>query len=236
LHYFDAFWAASPPPDLVSRYAALFPRPEGRLVGEWTPRYIADLSAIRLLRDAAPDARLLVLLRDPIERYCSALSRFRELDAAEGRPFYASDCSDAVWRGMYASQLERVFDFFPRHQVKVLQYERCVQEPAMELAATFRFLGLSPSPATRQPSRDHRRDRRSDVPALAPPEQAVIEDLVDRYSDEVERLTRFCPEIDLSLWPNFSERISGKRDGPATQGGDDADEVDQPHRDHHRQG
>jgi Sulfotransferase domain len=222
LHYFDGFWAASPPPDLASRYAALFPRPEGRLVGEWTPRYMADLSSIRLLREAAPEARLLVLLRDPIERYRSALRRYRELDAKKDRPFYASDCSDAVWRGTYASQLERVFEFFPRDQVKVLQYERCVREPATELVATFGFLGLTPPPATRQRPRPFESSR------PAPLERAVIEDLRNRYDDEVERLTRLCPEIDVSLWPNFSEPVSGQRHRPAAEGGDDADEVDQP--------
>lgn len=98
-HYFDCFWAQKPPPDLAEGYGALFPRPEGRITGEWTPRYMSDLSSIRLLRDAAPEARILAMLRDPVERYRSAVARFGRLFAEEGQTRYPVDYSEAVWRG-----------------------------------------------------------------------------------------------------------------------------------------
>jgi hypothetical protein len=63
----------------------------------WTPR---------LLARAAPDTRLLVLLRDPIERYRSALA------AKDARLVDAHLASDAFARGFYHAQLERVFRAF----------------------------------------------------------------------------------------------------------------------------
>ena len=49
-------------------YYRYFPRPEGKIIGEWTPAYLSDPTAIEAMKVLAPDARLLVLLRDPVER------------------------------------------------------------------------------------------------------------------------------------------------------------------------
>ena len=81
VHYFDRFWRGDAPDDIAAEYASLFPRPPGQLVGEWTPRYLPDFWSISLLRRAAPDARLLVMLRDPVARYRSAAAQA----AADGR-------------------------------------------------------------------------------------------------------------------------------------------------------
>ena len=47
-------------------------------------------------------------------------------------------------RGIYADQLQRLWNAFPREQVLVLQYERCVADPASELRRTYAFIGLEP--------------------------------------------------------------------------------------------
>ena len=79
------------PADFVERYHRNFPRPAGGVTGEWTPRYMYDHWSLRLLRRAAPEARILVILRDPIERYRSALEAWRPLiegDPRIARPAY----------------------------------------------------------------------------------------------------------------------------------------------------
>ena len=206
LQYFNRYWQQPPPPELALHYAEQFPRPKGKISGEWTPRYMSDLSSIRLLKHAAPEARILVLLRDPVERYRSALSRFRRLASARDRRRYAPDYSDAVWQGMYASQIENLFRHYPPKRVLVLQYERCVRDPVAELARTFRFLGLEPTPSPR-PRWFRRSPPQARLSSHAPLEPGVYDDLLARYEPEVERLVELCPEIDVSLWPNFSGLI-----------------------------
>ena len=50
-------------------YEALFdPAPAGTLRGESTPLYLYDRAAVRRIRAALPDARLIVIVRDPVER------------------------------------------------------------------------------------------------------------------------------------------------------------------------
>ena len=50
-------------------YEALFdPAPPGPLRGESTPLYLYDRAAVRRIREPLPAARLIVVLRDPVER------------------------------------------------------------------------------------------------------------------------------------------------------------------------
>src|SRR6201995_1980096 len=50
-------------------YEALFdPAPPGTLRGESTPLYLYDRAAGRRIRETIPAARLIVVLRDPVER------------------------------------------------------------------------------------------------------------------------------------------------------------------------
>ena len=200
LHYFNRFWNGELPGGWIETYHSLFPRPDGKLAGEWTPRYMQDFWTPPLIREAAPAAKLLVLLRDPVERYRSGIERAVRRSPG-GRPIDLVLVSDAVERGRYAAQLRRVLDHFPREQVLVQQFERCRDDPLGQLAVSCRFLGLEPfdeipdSMRERGPSREK--------PEL--PERWRAE-LVARLADDVRDLAGLFPDqIDLALWPNFAE-------------------------------
>jgi hypothetical protein len=202
LHYFDRFWDGEPEDGFAERYHALFPRPEGAFTGEWTPRYMSDFWPLRLLREAAPEARILVMLRDPVARYRSAIARERALAEQEGTEVALPTVTDALWRGFYAEQLRRVFDAYPREQVLVLQYERCRADPAGQLAATCRFLGIEVPSAP-----DERLLRPPGGAGHARPQlpDRIRDDLVAAWREDIARLAALCPEIDVSLWPSFAE-------------------------------
>jgi hypothetical protein len=203
LHYFNRFWNGEVPPDFAERYHSLFPRPPGSVTGEWTPRYMHDHWSVPLLREAAPDARVLVILRDPVERYRSGAARMVRLAEELERPLRLIEISDALWRSFYYEQLSRVFELFGRDQVLVLQFERCLSDSEGEMRATCRFLGLEPF---EEPPPQLTRERPPrEKPAL--PER-TREELVRRLTDDVGRLAGLCPEIDLSQWPNFSHLAS----------------------------
>jgi hypothetical protein len=206
VHYFDRFWRGDAPENLVAEYASLFPRPPGDLVGEWTPRYLADFWAIRLLHRAAPDARILVMLRDPVARYRSAVARLQRMAEEAGDRVRMPSLGDATWRGFYFQQLRHVFEHFPREQVLVLQFERCVRDPVGEMERTWRFVGVDPPPEPPERLLKHRQAGRG-TPEL-PPELAA--DLAERYRDDSARLAELCPEIDLSLWTNVAGEGPGR--------------------------
>lgn len=198
LHYFDRFWHGRIPADFVETYHRFFPRPQGAITGEWTPRYMFDFWSMRLLHQAAPEARILVILRDPIERFRSGFAMRRRWGLTRGRTLDA--VAGAVARSAYADQLARVFAVYPREQVLVLQYERCRADQVTEMQRTLSFLGLDPVAPAEELVEKSRPPR--EKPSLS---DEMQEDLVARLLPDVERLAELCPEIDISLWPSFRD-------------------------------
>jgi hypothetical protein len=180
----------------VQRYQGWFPRVPGTITGEWTPDYLGYPWVPSLLARAAPEAKLLVILRDPVERFRSGLSFRLSMGASDTGAIVA----DAVRQGFYARCLRRFLAYFAPEQLLVLQYERCAADPSAQLAVTYRFLGLT----------DHHPDdlRRpinvSGAKLSLDPE--AHRRLVDLYAPDVDELVSLFPDVDRSLWPNFRGR------------------------------
>jgi hypothetical protein len=225
--FFSPFCARPMQDADVADYYARFPRRGPGVVGEWSPRYLYDAWTLPLLRRAAPEARLLVLLRDPVERYQSALS-YRL--AEERRHGKWVSMTDVVHRGRYASQLRALYAFFDPAQVLVLQYEQCLAQPLAEYERTLRFLGVAPGDPPRRIRRLQRRQTspglsRRAVAALGIEQSAPAEWLrrvrtgrarvpVELWPDvlaalrtelepEIAELVELVPQIDTRLWTGF---------------------------------
>jgi len=199
LHYWDHFSQRWPLDSDIAAYHELFPRPPGTQSGEKTPDYLYDYWSVPMLKLAAPDARLIVLLRDPIERYRSAVAH----GAGKGWIQDRLTENDIFHHGLYGRQLSRAYDSFPSAQVLVLQYERCIADPAGQLERTYRFLGLSDY----QPDAAEFGRRRNAAPQpkvdLDPERLATLR---DAYERDVSLTCQLVPDLDLALWPNFSGR------------------------------
>jgi Sulfotransferase family len=137
-------------------YEALFaPAPPGTLRGESTPFYLYNRDAQRRIRALIPDARLIVILRDPVER---AHSNWTHLWSAGLDPVddFVLACAEeqrraeAGWAdfwhytalGRYGEQLEHLYTVFGREQVFVFRYRTLVESPALVLDQICAFLGV----------------------------------------------------------------------------------------------
>ena len=192
-HFFDRYAVRPYGPEQSERYRAWFPRPHGRLSGEWTPDYLSMPWVPDLMFEAAPEAKLLVTLRDPVDRMASGLAHVRR-DVGK---VALSDEKDALIRGFYHEALCWWLRRFPREQILVLQYEQCLLEPDAQIRRTYRFLGLKPF-VPRELS--ERVNRSSEVLTL---DERTRRRLVGLYRPDVENLCNRFPEIDVGLWPNF---------------------------------
>jgi sulfotransferase family protein len=85
LHFFTRFWNESVADADIGEYHQFFPRPAGKAVGEWSPFYMYESWTPRFLAAAAPDARILVMLRDPVDRYRSDIVHYVNAAARDGR-------------------------------------------------------------------------------------------------------------------------------------------------------
>lgn len=195
LHYLTQFWSRPFTDADAAIYARHFPRPPEHLAGEWSPGYLSHFWVPALLHRAAPAARVIVLLRDPVERFRSGIGL-----QSETRPVNFTGAGTAFRIGCYGSQLEQLFSYFSPEQVLILQFERCTLDAKQELARTYGFLGLDDGFVPPDIS-EHRNESRSKKPTLPDHTRSA---LVTAYEPEVRRLLALAPDIDASLWPNFS--------------------------------
>jgi Sulfotransferase domain len=139
------------------------------LTGEATTYYLLHPAVPSRVFAALPQARLIVMLRDPVDRAYShyqlavragkeTLSFEEALDAEEERlagaeerlatdPSFDSPSHryhSYVRRGLYLQQLERWEDRFPREQFLILPSESFFADTAGSLARLTAFLGLEP--------------------------------------------------------------------------------------------
>jgi hypothetical protein len=204
LHYFDQFHTGPFGPTDIERYHRYFPREGGHQVGEWTPLYMSAPWVPPLLARSAPNARLLVLLRDPVERYLSGLQLDTRVAARRGAPLSRYAPLEAFMRGFYHRQLLGLLAHFERSRILVLQYERCTGEPQSQLRRTFEFLGLNDTAFV--PDISAHPKHQPEKPALDPDIRTAY---TQAYRDDVLSLVELFPEIDLELWPNFSDLGAG---------------------------
>ncbi len=199
LHFFDRSWETPFSDADAHRYQRYFPVPEGSVAGEWTPGYLIDFWTPELIARAAPEARILVLLRDPIDRFRSGLTHQLATSRA---PLGHRDIQGAFQRGLYAPQLRRVLAAFPAEQVWVGQYEACRADPARELARTYAFLGLAPHELDAQTFRG---EVNPTTREKFTPGARLQASLLEGYAADMAQLAELLPELDLSLWPSARE-------------------------------
>ena len=139
------------------------------LVGEASPSYLFHPLAPERVKALVPEARLIALVRNPVDRAFShyqhevALGReplsFEDALDAEGRRLRGEEArlladpayfSHAWWnhtyraRGLYADQLERWLAVFPREQLLVLASDDLSTDPAAAYARVLEFIGAPP--------------------------------------------------------------------------------------------
>jgi Sulfotransferase family len=140
-----------------SEYRSLFDSADpSMLAGESTPFYLYDLAAQRRIAATTPNARLIAVIRDPVDR---AYSNWTHLwsDGLETVPSFneALALEDSrvakgfapFWHytrlGRYGEQLQHLYELFPREQVLVLRYRQLAEEPDRTIATVCDFLGVS---------------------------------------------------------------------------------------------
>jgi hypothetical protein len=175
VHYFDynhyrgEDWYRAHFPFEHERAAFAAEHGRGFLTGEASPPYLAHEWAPQRLAHLLPNAKLLVSLRNPVDRAYSQfqmsrregeepLESFADAIDAEAQRLapelararvdlrynsWPIGCWSYLMRGRYAEQLERWFALFRREQFEIMTLEQLACDPQQRLDAVHEFLGLA---------------------------------------------------------------------------------------------
>ena len=178
-------------------YLALFPD-DGVRRGDFSPQYLRHPSAGVVVPRLLPDAPLLVLLRDPVERYRSAM----RLGVTRGRSQpYPMPINLQTWAGCYADQLAMWESFVGRDRLVVMVYEQVHAEPQAAVEAVWARLGLDPVPLAAVGERS--RSSSAEEADWAWPE-GTREALQVLYRPQARRLSDDWG-LDVSAWESLSD-------------------------------
>ena len=118
----------------------------GQLIGEDSTTYFASEKAPKRIAHFNPEAKIIIMLRDPAERTYSMYWYWVYL----GRAIYNFERTlqyspyPLVLHSYYLRHIRRFLQSFAREQVHFVLLEQLVQEPASTVAGVCEFLGLSP--------------------------------------------------------------------------------------------
>jgi hypothetical protein len=130
-------------------YEAQFADANGaQAVGEASPRYAvypAYPDVPERISGLLPNARLVYVLRHPVERLIS-LYQHRFRGNTERRPFEKAVREDCIYLdgSRYALQIEQYLEHFPREQLLLVLSEQLRSERDRTLETVFRFVGVDP--------------------------------------------------------------------------------------------
>lgn len=159
MHFFDDEEIFAGPVDYTLLHRHFSPVAPATVAGECTPSYLYWKPAPERISKYNPDIKLLVLLRNPVDRAFAHwnMQRFKKrepldfLEAVKGeKERIAQPLSlesrrfSYVDRGFYSEQLERFFKFFPREQFRIVKFEQFRNQQREALDSIFRFLGVEP--------------------------------------------------------------------------------------------
>ncbi|MBA2377600.1 MAG: sulfotransferase, partial [Rubrobacter sp.] len=149
-----------------NRYLSLFEGAQpGQLTGEGSTWYLYSREAARNIKAANAEARIIIMLRDPVEMLYSLHGRrvyggsedllnFGDALAAEEdrkrglrMPARARNIQALFYRdvGRYTEQVQRYLDTFGQEQVQVIIFEEFRADPATAYRETLEFLGVDPT-------------------------------------------------------------------------------------------
>jgi len=128
----------------LADYEALFEGVRGeRAIGEATDVYMNYWSPAPRIRAAVPEARIIAILREPVQRAFSIYHmNLRVVGANEGRSFLEALAADIEIRRGYHEGLARFYAAFPRERILVLRFDDLRDDPGGTARRIFGFLGV----------------------------------------------------------------------------------------------
>jgi hypothetical protein len=140
VHFFDNKYDQG-----VDWYTGLFAAKGDKSVcGEFTPDYMFHPECLQRIKDYKPDVKLIIVLREPLQRALSAYNLYRSHGRYNQQDFNNAVAEDPflIKQSKYFHQLKNVFSLFPEEQVFVSIYDDIENDPESFIQSLYDFLGI----------------------------------------------------------------------------------------------
>ncbi len=117
--------------------------PEEAITGEKSNSYFDQPEAMRRIKEHVPGAKLILQLRNPIERaYSDYCMLYRRGEVGPEMELYFKPGGRFLEGGRYGHHLGHIDDLFPAEQLLLLVYDDVLNQPTDHLAKVRDFLAL----------------------------------------------------------------------------------------------
>ncbi|MBR9792363.1 MAG: sulfotransferase domain-containing protein [Gammaproteobacteria bacterium] len=140
IHYFGDLYEQQD----FNWYKDLFAGSEGKIKGEFSISYMYHPQAAERIHKHFPDAKIIAMVRDPVERTYSDYQHFiRKGDVSRDYPFseYIRD-QEKLKFGYYTDYLAPFYEHFPKENILVLVLEEMQHDLAACYKQIFEFIGV----------------------------------------------------------------------------------------------
>ena len=165
LHYFDTDLKTKKKASSLSEYLALFAAGEGKICGEGSPTYLYSQTAAEEIYRFAPEAKIIIMLRDPVammyafhsqplyngssetvQDFEQALALEPERRAGKKIPQRCTEPKILFYRDFasFTKQVKRYLTVFGQDQVKIILFEDFIQDTDRVFRESLVFIGADP--------------------------------------------------------------------------------------------
>ncbi len=115
--------------------------------GEFSPNYLTDKDAPRRIFETFPEAKLILCIRNPVNRAYSDYQMLKHYTFRESLSFSQAIRKNPKYleNGSYAKHLERYLEYFDLKNIQVVKFEDFKKNPINEIQKLYHFLGAEPN-------------------------------------------------------------------------------------------
>jgi len=125
-----------------------------KVIGEASPGYLIEPEAPKLIHEKNPNARILISLRDPVERLFSSylmlrkygwikLSFREEIEKSINKSYDPLHPHIKIEDGLYSEPLKRYLKIFGERQVKIIIFEDWITNTKKTIEEILKFLNVN---------------------------------------------------------------------------------------------
>jgi hypothetical protein len=127
-----------------------------KAIGDASPTYLWDPKSASMIHEKIPEAKIIIILRNPIERAYSHYlmlfgrgvikSSFKQIVLNSKNVPHDDFSGRVINAGFYSEQIKRYFDVFPKNQIKILIFEEFVNNTKKSVQGILNFLEIDDFP------------------------------------------------------------------------------------------